>query len=465
MREGGRTPEERAAFGRSARALVPRSVHGEWQPSPNRTDPLEILALQETTRVPVLVPLRHERMAVSAFTFFRGAAAVMASDLASDPHSHLDVQLCGDAHLSNFGGYHSPERELVFDCNDFDETLPGPFEWDLKRLAASFEIAGRDRDFPPEARQQLVATVAAEYRLAMAELATTRNLDIWYRHVDMNFIRSRWGGGATRDMLARFEDAAAKAETKNSLKAAAKLTYLKAGIPRFRSDPPVLVPMIEVEEDPAISNPMHEIEDGLLHYQETLAGHLQHLLSQYVFTDLARKVVGVGSVGTRCWIALFIGRDDEDPLILQIKQAEASVLEPFLGASAYDHHGQRVVEGQRLMQSSSDIFLGWDRVTGEDGVRRDFYVRQLWDAKLTAPVEEMTVEGLLIYAQICGYTLALGHARSGDAIAISSYLGKSNRFDAAMVCFASTYADQNERDYEAFTAAIRAGTIDAAPAP
>ena len=455
------TPEERAAHGRKAREIVPRSRHGEWTPPPNRTDPLEILALQATTRVPDLVPIRYGRMAASPFAFYRGAAAVMASDLAYDEHSHLDVQLCGDAHLVNFGGFASPERDMIFDVNDFDETLPGPFEWDLKRLAASVEVAARSRGFDDKLRRSLVAKSAKGYRHAMRTFATMRNLDLWYLRLDAAAMTDRWKEEAGPTVMENFMNRVEKAKSKDHLRAVAKLTEEVDGSLRFRADPPLLTPADQIF-DPANADTMvKSLLGGLTDYRTTLQGDRQHLLSRYEFVDLARKVVGVGSVGTRCWVALFIGRDKGDPLVLQVKQAEQSVAEPFLQPSEFTNMGQRVVEGQRLVQSASDIFLGWDQVNGEDGVPRDFYFRQMWDWKLSPEIDTMLPEGLAVYVQMCGYVLALGHARSGDAIAIDAYLGTGPKFDEAMCRFATAYADQNEKDHQALKQAIATNKIHA----
>jgi uncharacterized protein (DUF2252 family) len=455
------TPEERAAHGRKARELVPRSRHGEWAPPADRTDPLEILALQATTRVPDLVPIRYGRMAASPFAFFRGAAAVMAADLAHEEHSHLDVQLCGDAHLVNFGGFASPERDMIFDVNDFDETLPGPFEWDLKRLAASVEVAARSRGFDDALRTALVADSARGYRDAIRDFAGQRNLDIWYARLDAATLLERWGNEAGRKVVENFSGQVLKAKSKDHLRALAKLTEEVDGTIRFRADPPLLVPADQLFDPDHAAETVDSLVRALADYRSTLAGERQHLLARYEFVDLARKVVGVGSVGTRCWVALFIGRDSGDPLVLQVKEAEHSVAEPFLAPCTYANMGQRVVEGQRLVQSASDIFLGWDSVTGEDEVSRDFYFRQMWDWKLSADIETMTPEGMAVYAQMCGWVLALGHARSGDAVAIGSYLGAGTRFDQAMCRFAAAYADQNEKDHRALTLAIATGSVRA----
>jgi len=459
MREA--TPAERSEFGRRARTSVPRSSHGEWAPYAGRTDPLQILALQGATRIPDLVPIRYGRMAASAFAYFRGAAAVMASDLAAEERTGLDVQLCGDAHLSNFGGFASPERDLIFDVNDFDETVPGPFEWDLKRLAASFEIATRGRGFDDATRHAIVARGSGSYRQAMRQFASMRDLDIWYSRLDGKAIALRWGDQASRKLTETFQKRLTKAQSKDHLAALAKLTVEVDGKLRFVENPPLMVPAESLFTDVYSSQTVGNLYDALVQYRTTLSGDRQRLLEKYEFTDLARKVVGVGSVGTRCWVALFVGRDNSDPLFLQVKEAEAAVGEPFLGASEYTHHGRRVVEGQRLMQGASDIFLGWDSFRGDDGVTRDFYLRQLWDWKLSVDVDTLAPEALGIYAEVCGWTLARAHARSGDPIAMAAYLGAGDRFDRAMVDFASSYADQNQRDFESLTAAIATGRVKA----
>ena len=455
------TPAERAEYGRQVRAKVPRSTHGAWEPSTGRSDPLAILALQATTRQPDLVPIRYGRMAASPFAFFRGAAAVMAADLAAIAPTGLVVQLCGDAHLSNFGGFASPEREFIFDVNDFDETIPGPFEWDLKRLAASLEIAGRGRGLDEATRRSLVSGGTCSYRRAMREFAQMRDLDIWYTHLDATLIAQRWGDQASRKLIDNFQRRMAKAQSKDHLAALAKLTHEVDGKLRFVDNPPLMMPAESLFTDVYSSQTVGNLYDALVQYRSTLSGDRQRLLEKYEFTDLARKVVGVGSVGTRCWVALFVGRDHNDPLFLQIKEAEAAVGQAFLGPSEYAHHGQRVVEGQRLMQGASDIFLGWDSFTGDDGLSRDFYIRQMWDWKFSVDIDTMTPEALGIYAEICGWTLARAHARSGDPIAMGAYLGAGDRFDRAMVEFAASYADQNQRDFDALTAAVASGAVDA----
>ncbi len=457
------TPAERAAFGRQARAKVPRARHGEWEPPTRRTDPLEILALQATTRIPDLVPIRYGRMAASAFAFFRGAAAVMASDLAHDEPSGLDVQLCGDAHLMNFGSFAAPSRDLIFDVNDFDETIPGPFEWDIKRLSASLEIAARSRSFDPATRSAVVERGSCSYRMALADFAAKRDLEIWYSRLDLAAIMKRWGPEAGPKIIQTFQKRIDKAQSKDHLAALAKLTVEVDGKLRFKDNPPLIVPAEDLFTDVYSKQTTSNLADALAQYRQTLSGDRRRLLEKYEFIDLARKVVGVGSVGTRCWVALFLGRDNGDPLFLQVKEAEAAVGEPFVGPSEYSHHGERVVQGQRLMQGASDIFLGWDQFRGDDGTVRDFYLRQLWDGKGSAAVDRMSPEVLGIYAEMCGWTLARAHARSGDAIAMAAYLGKGDRFDRAMSQFASSYADQNERDFDALTKAIAEGRVQAEP--
>jgi uncharacterized protein (DUF2252 family) len=455
------TASERAARGRSARAECPRSSHSDFALAAER-DPVAILDAQAPSRVPDLVPLRYGRMLVSPFTFYRGAAAVMAHDLASTPRAGLRVQLCGDAHLSNVGGYASPERSLVFDLNDFDETLAGPFEWDVKRLAASFEIAGRDRNFTKAQRQSAVLSAVRAYREWMRKLAEARNLDVWYARLDVATIERNLREQQAHHQAEGVAKAALKARTKDSLKAFAKLTELVDGEPRIVSDSPLIVPANELAEQVGIPA---EVLEGEIHqlfreYRRTLQPDRRDLLEAFRLVDLARKVVGVGSVGTRCWILLLLGRDSDDPLFLQIKEAQASVLEPYLGKSQYRNHGQRVVMGQRLMQATSDIFLGWVHAKKTlDGIERDFYVRQLWDWKTSVDLDVILPKGLELYGEVCGFLLARAHARSGDRIAIASYLGKNDAFDSALAEFAVAYADQNERDHAALRKAADEGRI------
>jgi hypothetical protein len=401
-----------------------------------------------------LVPIRYGRMLVSPFTFYRGAAYLMASDLAKMPRTSLSVQLCGDAHLSNFGVFAAPDRQLVFSVNDFDETLPGPFEWDLKRLVASFAVAGRDRGFDAKQRKAINLAAARSYREAMSDMAQMKKLDVWYARLDIETIESYMRANAKPGEVKRFERNVAKARSKDSIKAFEKLVQVVDGPPRLIGDPPLIVPIEDVFADMEYQQVDEAIRTLLHSYRRTLQGDHRHLLEGFRYAHAARKVVGVGSVGTRAWILLMLGNDNSDPLFLQAKEAQASVLEPFLGKSRYRNHGQRVVEGQRLMQSASDVMLGWIRSNGIDGVARDFYIRQLWDGKGSAIVEAMKPAVMSAYAGFCAWTLARAHARSGDAAAIASYLGTSDKFDRAMAAFAETYADQNERDYATLKSAV-----------
>lgn len=454
------TCRERAEDGRRRRREVPRSQHGDWAPA-SRRDPVEILVAQEQGRVPELVPIRHGRMGESAFAFFRGAAAIMAADLAVAPSTGLTVQLCGDAHLANFGGFADPGRQIIFDVNDFDETAAGPFEWDVKRLVASIDVAGRERGFDRRARRAMVAQCASEYRVAMREFAASRVLDVWYARLDLPTILERWGSAAGGDTWKRLEETAAKARSKDNLKALSKLTRHEDGEVRFASQPPLLEPIGEVYPDVAAERIYSSVAAAMRAYRRNLPRSRQRLFDGYRFVDLARKVVGVGSVGTRCWVALLLGRDERDPVMLQVKQAEESVVGHVLDWHKYHHEGQRVVEGQEAMQAASDILLGWSRTEGPDGVVRDFYLRQLWDWKASANLDGMSPERMGLYGRMCAWTLARAHAKTGDAVAIASYLGSGPRFDGAMTRFAESYAEQNERDYRTFTDALAAGALPA----
>jgi uncharacterized protein (DUF2252 family) len=458
------TPDERADRGKAARAAVPRESHAVFDPPADRPDPIDLLEEQSAGRVPELVPVRYGRMMVSPFTYFRGAALPMASDLAATPASGLAVQACGDAHLSNFGVFGSAEHRLVFDINDFDETLPGPWEWDVKRLAASLEVAARESRFPGRKRREIVAATVAGYRNAMRDFAAMTDLDVWYAAADTDRLRDQFGSQLKARQRKVLEKGRAKALTSDSLQALGKLTRTVDGRPRIVSDPPLLVPVSELLagqlDRKAVEAQMSDLIAG---YRRTLETDRRHLLEQFTYADMARKVVGVGSVGTRCWVVLMLGSSGEsDPLFLQVKEAEAAVLSRFAGASKYGNQGQRVVAGQRLMQASSDIFLGWQRIgTGADGQHRDFYVRQLRDWKFSADIATMVPRGMRLYGALCGWTLARAHARSGDRIAIAAYLGGTDVFDRAITQFASAYADQNERDHQALVDAINSGRITA----
>ncbi|HXY93188.1 MAG TPA: DUF2252 domain-containing protein [Acidimicrobiia bacterium] len=450
---------ERASRGRAARKAVPRASQGAWDPPATRADPTSLLAAQETTRVPELVPIRHERMLSSPFAFYRGAAVIMAADLAPTSRSGLLVQCCGDAHLANFGGFSAPDRQVVFDINDFDETSRGPFEWDVKRLAASFEIAARSRGFTTKRSSSMALNVVRSYRQSMLQFAAMSNLDVWYTRLDVAEAMQRWSGQLSAKDRARVERNIAKGAGKDSLRAFDRLTMQVDGQVQIVNDPPLVVRVddLALGVDPAeVKQWIHE---RFREYRRSLQPDRRHLLEGYELVDVARKVVGVGSVGTRCWIVLLQGKDDGDPLFLQVKEAEASVLEPHAGKSDYASHGQRVVEGQRLLQSASDILLGWFRATSPDGVERDYYVRQLWDGKISADLEGMSAEVMRAYAEMCGWTLARGHARSGDRIAIAAYLGTGDTFDRALDDFAVAYAEQNERDYDTVNTSL------ATPAP
>ncbi len=431
---------------------------------------MALLESQAESRVPELVPIRYGRMLVSAFTFYRGAALIMASDLASTPSSGLNVQACGDAHLSNFGVFASAERNLVFDVNDFDETLPAPWEWDVKRLAASLAIAGRDRGFSDQERADVVLDAVTGYRTEMAKLAAMRDLDVWYARMDIEKVLSDLGDelGLTGKKHAdrslskaktQAEKALAKSRTRDSMQALDKLTKVVDGETRFVSNPPLLVPIEELLSDSQGALLTERMQDLLRSYRHTLQSDRRHLLSQFQFVSMARKVVGVGSVGTRAWVLLLLGSDGRDPLLLQAKEAQESVLARFVGKSRYTNQGERVVAGQHLMQASSDIFLGWDQVEGIDGVKRDFYIRQLRDWKGSADTDQMVPQAMAVYGRLCGWTLARAHARSGDRIAIAAYLGSGRSFDHAIASFSESYADQNQRDYEALQKAASDGRI------
>jgi uncharacterized protein (DUF2252 family) len=459
------SPVQRAALGRAARAGVPRSSHADPGDDVGRPDPLALLEGQAESRVPELVPIRHGRMASSPFAYYRGAALPMAADLARTPTSGIRVQACGDAHLLNFGVYKTPERSLVFDINDFDETLPGPWEWDVKRLAASLVVAGRERGFGQKQRASAVLSAVGRYRRAMAEFAAMPTLDVWYARLSGDDLAQRLTTIGTSRTNARIvrrgQEQLAKAATRTNLQAVSALTGVVGGRLAFVSQPPLVEPLENLLPEHERERLEELLGDLLKGYLTSVSTERRWLLGQYGIVDIARKVVGVGSVGTRCWIVLLTGRDDEDALILQAKEAQPSVLEPYLERSAFTNDGERVVTGQRLMQAASDICLGWDRVTGIDGRARDFYVRQLRDGKGSVDITKMVPEALTAYAEICGWTLARAHARSGDRIAIAAYLGSSDVFDQAVVRFAEAYADRNERDHAALVKAVSEGRLQA----
>nr|WP_235488908.1 DUF2252 domain-containing protein [Streptomyces roseoverticillatus] len=455
------SPHERAARGKAARGRMPRSAHAGLEPGAGRADPVEVLEQQGADRVPELVPLRYGRMLESPFAFYRGAAAVMAADLGALPRTGIEAQLCGDAHLLNFGLFASPERHLVFDVNDFDETLPGPWEWDVKRLAASMAIAARENDVPEERRRDVVRGTVRAYREAMRGFAGMRNLDVWYAHFDTEHLRVLFADRLGKQGRRRMSRALETARGRDHLHAFQRLTAVVDGTRRIAADPPLLVPLGDLMTDDSRAELEERLRRLVERYGRSLASDRRHLLDQFRMADAARKVVGVGSVGTRCWIVLMLGRDDDDPLILQAKEAGPSVLAPFVRPSPYDNEGQRVVCGQRLMQAVSDILLGWERAAGFDGRQRDFYVRQLRDWKGTARPETMPPGRLQAYGELCGATLARAHARSGDRIAIAAYLGGGDAFERALAEFAEAYADRNEHDFHALAEAVRRGRVTA----
>ena len=459
--QGVLTVERRAERGRAERGEVPRSSHGDFAPAADRPDPIGLLERQADSRIAELVPIRYGRMLVSPFAFFRGAAAIMAADLAAVRSTSLSAQLCGDAHASNFGVFGSPERRLVFDVNDFDETLPGPWEWDVKRLVASLAVAGRENGFSAKARHRVVRDTAESYRSAMRAFASMRDLEVWYARLEVEPLLAEIRPALNRQRRKRLKRDLARARTRDSLHAFARLTHQVDGEPRIISAPPLIVPAEELAPTATEAERTRLVRDFLGGYRASLSTDRRVLLERYRFVHLAHKVVGVGSVGTQDWIALFLGRDRQDPLFLQVKEAQPSVLEQFAGRSAYRNHGARVVAGQRLMQASSDIFLGWRRMATRSGERIDFYARQLKDWKGSAEIDVMRSEEMAAYGRTCGWTLGRGHARSGDRIAIAAYLGSGAAFDRALVGFAEAYADQNERDHAALAEAVRTGRLTA----
>jgi uncharacterized protein (DUF2252 family) len=462
------TVEERAAAGVAARDRLPREQLGELVITADRPSVVEVMEAQAASRVPELIPIRHARMAVSPFTFFRGAARSMAHDIAASPNTGLRVQLCGDAHLSNFGVFASAERRLLFDLNDFDETHPGPWEWDLKRLAASLAVAGRGNGFPAEKRRKIVRSSVRRYRDAMVEFAGSRTLDVWYAHIDVDELRTLLADKLSPKLDKKFDQGLAKARSRTSLKAFSKLAEVVDGQARIIADPPLIVPARDIAPGVELAQLEGWVRGWLRDYRDSLSRDRDVLVDRFEFRDIARKVVGVGSVGTRCWIVLLEGRDSDDPLFLQVKEAQDSVLAPFVpddmvGDFPVDNQGERVVAGQRLMQAAGDIFLGWLRAEGLDGVPRDFYARQLRDMKGSAEVETQSSSTMKVYGELCGAALARAHARSGDPIAIASYLGDDDVAAESLTEFAEQYADLTERDHAELLAAIADGRLEAAP--
>jgi uncharacterized protein (DUF2252 family) len=461
------TTSSSVELGAAARSAVPPAAHAGYCAPAERLDPIAILERQAVDRVPELVPIRHGRMLASPFAFFRGAAAVMAADLAGTPDSGLRVQLCGDAHLSNFGLFASPERRLVFDLNDFDETFPGPWEWDVKRLAASLEIAARANGFGRKHRRGVQLGAVRAYQQAMNEFAGMPELEVWYARADVDELKDTLKQQLKKARRKAADKTLAKARSRTSRRAMGKLTSLVDGRHRILADPPLVVPLEDLLAEPERLAFEEQIGDLLQRYRSSLPPDRRTLLDRFEFVDLARKVVGVGSVGTRCWIALMYGRDADDPLFLQVKEAQRSVLGEYGGLhggrAETECQGRRVVEGQRLMQAASDIMLGWETGEGIDGRRRDFYVRQLADWKGSAVIEDLVPSGMTAYARLCGWTLARAHARSGDRTAIAAYLGEDATFAHAIAEFSADYADQNELDYAAMRAAMRCGRIAVEP--
>ncbi|WP_432042861.1 DUF2252 domain-containing protein [Streptomyces cadmiisoli] len=459
------TPAERAARGKQARSLLPRSGQGRFEPGGGRPDPIDLIEAQSAVRVPELVPIRYGRMLESPFRFYRGAAAIMAADLGAAPHTGLTTQLCGDAHLLNFRLLGTAERHLLFDINDFDETLPGPFEWDVKRLATSLVIAGRANGFSERERADVTAACVRSYRTRMREFAGMHTLDVWYARDDAEDLDTMLAGTEGKALRAevrrRAGEATSRARTRTSMQAFEKLTRLTGDGRRITPDPPLITPLHDLLPDPVGAELEQALRGLVKSYGRSLSSERRHLLHRFRVVDMARKVVGVGSVGTRCWILLLLGRDEDDPLLLQAKEAGESVLAPFAGASRYTNQGRRVVAGQRLMQAAGDIFLGWEHVEGVDGRPRDFYVRQLRDWKGIAQPETWAPDLMGVFGRLCGGVLARAHARSGDPVAIGAYLGETDRFDRALVEFAEAYADRNERDHAALAEAVRTGRVTA----
>jgi uncharacterized protein (DUF2252 family) len=456
------TVSEQVTLGKSARKAVPRSRHAVFAASSDRPSPVATLKAQDGARVPELVPIRYGRMLESPFAFYRGGAAIMARDLAETPRSGLTVQCCGDAHLSNFGVFASPDRRLVFDINDFDETLPGPWEWDVKRLAVSLVVAARDNGHSVAEQEEAALKCVRRYREAMHEFAGMTTMDVWHSRLEVETELERRGPALDRASTAAVEKDIAKARARDSMSALAKLTHSVDGRPRIIDQSPLIVPVDQLAGQSDRADLFSALESVMAAYAETLEHDRRVLLDQFTLADFARKVVGVGSVGTRSWIALLLGRDDDEPLFMQIKEANASVLEPYLAASEFANHGERVVVGQRLMQAASDILLGWMNVEKDlDGQSRDYYARQLRDWKGSVDVDQMSAGEMVRYGNVCGWTLARAHARSGDRLAIAAYLGNGDRFDRALSTFSTAYADQNQRDYDELIEAAASGQVAA----
>jgi uncharacterized protein (DUF2252 family) len=457
------TVEERAARGKALRKQVPHESHALWSSPKKRGDPVTILERQAAERMSDLVPIRYGRMAASPFAFFRGGAALMAADLAGSPGSGLQAQLCGDAHLMNFGLFGTPERSLIFGLNDFDETLPGPFEWDVKRLAASMEIAGREMGLGDKERSSAVLGTLRAYREAMAEFAALRDLEVWYTRLSATELQAKLKASAGEKSGKEVERQIDRSLRRDHLRAFDRLLHVEGGVIRFVSEPPVLTPAEELLDGEERERYVEVIRAFLKQYRESLAPHVRALMERYRFTHIARKVAGIGSVGMRTWVVLFVGRDLGDPLLLQLKEAKRSVLEPYTAPTHYASQGRRVVEGQRFMRVASDPLLGWYQIRGFDGKAHDFYVRQLWDGKSSIDIGRLSPAGLRSYGEACGWTLARGHARSGDRIAMAAYLGDKDTFDRAVAASAAAYAETNKDDHRRLVAAIDQGRVKAQP--
>lgn len=443
----GASVKQRLAAGKALREKFPRTSHGKWIVPQNRPDPIELLKQTDAGRVPELLPIRYDRMRQSPFAFLRGAAALMASDLARTPATGLRVQACGDCHVANFGGFGSPERRLVFDINDFDETLPAPWEWDVKRLAASGVLASRQLDLSESNCADAARSVARSYREHMRDYAEMRALETWYSHLDAEVFIDEAKTGASKKKWATSEKAAARQTAEHIFPS---ITHEEDGHRRIIDQPPL------VDHPAGFARAGKHVRDMFERYRRTLTEDRRVILDRYHIVDIARKVVGIGSVGTRCAVALLMAGQD-DPLFLQFKEARTSVLAPYAGKSRYENQGERVVTGQRMLQSISDVFLGWAR----DDQGHDFYFRQLRDMRMKIDVDAMSRQDWFEYLDICGWTLARAHARTGDAARIAGYLGKNETFDDALAKFAVAYADQTERDYAALVKAIRAKRLPA----